>query len=161
MRARVEAVAADMLGSAVQEIEIVDGNVYSTKNPSTMLRFADVVRECYKRGVGLSYSGQWTAPVSGWDRDTGLGRAYFAYTFGVAVSEVKVDMSSGETFVTKITAAYDVGRAINPQNIESVVDGGSIQGVGYALMEEIVHERGKVLNPSLSEYYIPTSVDAP
>jgi CO/xanthine dehydrogenase Mo-binding subunit len=54
-----------------------------------------------------------------------------------------------------------VGKAINPQGVIGQIQGGTVQGLGYAMMEELVHKDGKVLNPNLGDYYIPTSLDIP
>ena len=61
----------------------------------------------------------------------------------------------------RIYAAHDVGKAINPQAVEGQIEGGTIQGVGYALYEEIVQKRGKIQNPHFSTYIIPTAADIP
>jgi CO/xanthine dehydrogenase Mo-binding subunit len=72
-----------------------------------------------------------------------------------------VDIETGQVTVSKSVAAHDVGRAINPVAVEGQIQGGSAQGLGYALMEEFIVERGVTRTPSLSEYLIPTSVDFP
>ena len=61
----------------------------------------------------------------------------------------------------KITAAYDVGRALNPLSVEGQIEGGTIQGLGYGLTEQLIHLDGMVANPTLGDYYIPTSLDIP
>ena len=60
-----------------------------------------------------------------------------------------------------MVAAYDVGKAINPISVEGQIEGGTIQGLGYALMEEMIHKNGVVVNPNLGDYYVPTSLDIP
>lgn len=69
-----------------------------------------------------------------------------------------------ETGVYKILgfhAAYDAGRAVNPAGVLGQIYGGSIQGLGYAMMEEFVHKDGVVVNPTLGSYYVPTAMDIP
>jgi CO/xanthine dehydrogenase Mo-binding subunit len=77
------------------------------------------------------------------------------------VIEVEVDHDTFETTVLNITTAQDVGRAINPILAEGQIEGGTLQAVGYALMEEIVADKGRMLNNRLTNYIIPTSADAP
>jgi CO/xanthine dehydrogenase Mo-binding subunit len=61
----------------------------------------------------------------------------------------------------KITAAYDVGRALNPLSVKGQIENGTIQGLGYGLMEQLIHLDGMAANPTLGDYYIPTSLDIP
>jgi CO/xanthine dehydrogenase Mo-binding subunit len=72
-----------------------------------------------------------------------------------------VDTATGIVKVEKIWAAHDVGKAINRQAIEGQIDGGVMQGVGYALTEELLQEDGILLNDTLATYIAPLSVDIP
>ncbi len=60
-----------------------------------------------------------------------------------------------------MVTAYDVGKAINPLSLEGQIEGGTLQGLGYAIMEELKHNQGVVVNPNLADYYVPTSLDVP
>ena len=77
------------------------------------------------------------------------------------VAKVLVDLETGKVTVEEITAVHDAGRVINPDSARGQLEGGCLMGVGYALMEELVVDQGKTLNPSLSAYLIPTSKDVP
>ncbi len=71
-------------------------------------------------------------------------------------------MQTGEIKVEKIVSAHDMGKAINPQQVEGQIQGGTLQGIGYAIMEEIRHDsKGKMLNTAFSTYIIPTVMDSP
>jgi len=72
-----------------------------------------------------------------------------------------VDLLSGAVQVLKLTAAHDVGRALNPQSLEGQIEGGALQGIGYALYENMVMKEGRLLSSSLATYTIPTALDAP
>jgi len=72
-----------------------------------------------------------------------------------------VDKETGKVQVLKMVTAYDVGKAINPISLEGQIEGGTIQGLGYAIMEEMIHNDGVVVNPNLGDYYVPTSLDIP
>ncbi len=88
---------------------------------------------------------------------------YNVNTFGAQFAEVEVDTETGEVTVNKIIAVHDSGRLINPLIISSQIEGGVIQGLGFALTEERVTDRahGIVLNPNLEDYKIPTALDVP
>ena len=73
----------------------------------------------------------------------------------------EVDVELGLTRVVWIGAAQDVGKAINPQAVEGQVEGGTAQGLGLALMEEIQTRDGKITNASFTDYLIPTALDMP
>ncbi len=84
-------------------------------------------------------------------------------TFGAQVAEVEVDLETGEIRVLRIVTAHDIGRIVNPKIVDSQVVGGVIQGLGFAMSEERVidHRLGRVMNPNLEEYKVPTILDIP
>jgi aldehyde oxidoreductase len=87
----------------------------------------------------------------------GQGRPYAQYGYGAQIAELEVDMRLGTVRLVKITAAHDVGRAINPLLVEGQIEGGIAQGIGMALMEEYVPGRSE----NLHDYLIPTTGDVP
>ena len=89
------------------------------------------------------------------------GQVFPDFTFGTHAAEVAVDEETGEVQILKLIACFDVGRAINPLSVEGQLEGGAIYGMGYGLTEEVILEKGVTLTPSLSEYLLPTSMDAP
>jgi CO/xanthine dehydrogenase Mo-binding subunit len=96
-----------------------------------------------------------------WDDDTYSGDAYPAFSWGAEVVEVEVDLDTYETRVIKITTAQDVGRAINPLLAAGQIEGGTLQAVGYGLFEDVIWKDGRVVNNRMTNYIIPTSLDAP
>ncbi len=84
-------------------------------------------------------------------------------TFGAQFAEVQVDTETGTVRVVKIVASHDCGRILNPLTTSSQIEGGVIQGLGYALMEQrfVDEHTGAVVNPNLEGYYIPTMMDVP
>jgi CO/xanthine dehydrogenase Mo-binding subunit len=95
------------------------------------------------------------------DKETGHGKPFGTYVFGAQVAEVEVDTETGEVEILKITAVHDCGKMINPQFVEGQVEGGVAMGVGFGMMEEMVVERGRVRNPQLTDYIVPTALDVP
>ncbi|MCK8058547.1 MULTISPECIES: xanthine dehydrogenase family protein molybdopterin-binding subunit [unclassified Fusibacter] len=96
------------------------------------------------------------------DPETGLGdNPVLFWTYGCHGMEIEVDKRTGIIRVVKAVAAYDVGKAINPQLLEGQIEGGIMQGLGTALWEELKLKDGKVLNASFTDYKIPTADDIP
>jgi CO/xanthine dehydrogenase Mo-binding subunit len=95
------------------------------------------------------------------DPETGQCDPNVAYSYTTQAAEVEVDMETGEVKVERIICAIDVGKAINPQQVKGQIEGGLVQSLGYAVMENFVEQDGRVLTPSLSTYLVPTIVDIP
>jgi CO/xanthine dehydrogenase Mo-binding subunit len=100
---------------------------------------------------------QTTAP----DPETGQCDPNVAYAYTAQAAEVAVDMETGKVTIEKIHCAIDVGKAINPQQVIGQIQGGLVQSVGYAVMENFIEKDGRVLTPSLSTYLMPTVLDIP
>jgi len=113
-------------------------------------------------GVPRSHLGVYHAPAGEpVDLEKGSGKVFPDYTFGCHAAEVEVDVETGRVTVLKLAAAHDVGRAINPQSVEGQIQGGAVQGLGYALMEEVVLDQGINLTTSFASYLIPSAGDVP
>jgi len=95
------------------------------------------------------------------DPETGQGNAHVQYGFAAHRAVVDVDVDLGLVRVVSLDCAQDVGRALNPQAVVGQIQGGSAQGLGLAVMEEIQTSGGKVRNPSFTDYLIPTVLDMP
>jgi CO/xanthine dehydrogenase Mo-binding subunit len=95
------------------------------------------------------------------DDDTYRGDAYPAFGWAACVATVDVDLDSGEVTVRDVVAADDVGKVIHPVLAEGQVEGGTLQAIGYATIEEIKLRDGRYLNDRLATYIIPTALDAP
>ncbi len=107
-------------------------------------------------GYALMAEETYDPPTTALD-ENGQGTPYALYGFGAQIAEVEVDMALGTTRVLKMTAAHDVGRAINPLLAEGQIEGGIAQGLGLALMEEFLPGRTE----NLHDYLIPTVGDMP
>jgi CO/xanthine dehydrogenase Mo-binding subunit len=100
-------------------------------------------------------------PGVGFDDATYRGDAYPAFGWAACVAQVDVELDTGEVHVRDVVAADDVGRVIHPVLAEGQVEGGTLQAIGYATIEEIKLRDGRYLNDRLASYIIPTSLDAP
>ncbi|MEN3048273.1 MAG: xanthine dehydrogenase family protein molybdopterin-binding subunit [Candidatus Caldarchaeales archaeon] len=161
LRERLESVAAELLGCGREEVEFAGGRVGVRGDPSRSMSFAELVRRARSIGVETSAEGYYKAPDTRWDKETGQGAPYNQYTFGALVSEVEVDTVTGLVRVIRMTAVYDVGRAINPLGLQAVIEGGSIMGLGHALTEEMLHVGGVPVTLGLQGYLIPSSAEVP
>jgi xanthine dehydrogenase D subunit len=113
-------------------------------------------------GEALEETVEWRhRPTQPLDPLTGQGDAHVQYAFAAHRATVDVDVELGLVKVVEIATAQDVGRAVNPQAVEGQIQGGTAQGLGLALMEEIQVVDGVVRNPSFTDYLIPTILDMP
>ncbi len=99
--------------------------------------------------------------TTAYDPMTGKSEPNFAYGYVAQAVEVEVDIELGMVRVTRVVSANDVGRAINPQMVQGQIEGAVVQALGYATMEYLVSDHGKIRNPYLSTYLIPTVLDIP
>jgi CO/xanthine dehydrogenase Mo-binding subunit len=125
------------------------------------LPWADAVALCVQKQVGLAAHGWAVPPATTFDLETGQGEAYVCYSWSANVVEVEVDTETGETRVLGVWSGHDVGRVVNPTTGEGQVEGGVVQGLGYALVEEHALKGGRILNDQFSTYIIPTALDTP
>ncbi len=96
-----------------------------------------------------------------WDETTYRGDAYPVYAWACTIADVDVDMTTGEVRVTDLVTAVDCGKALHPVMAEGQIEGGSLQAVGWATIEEIKMKDGGYQNNRLATYLIPTALDAP
>jgi CO/xanthine dehydrogenase Mo-binding subunit len=98
-------------------------------------------------------------PTSPYAPDTGESDPNITYGYCAQVADVAVDLDTGHVTIERLTSVNDVGRAVNPQQVEGQIEGGVTQALGWALMEEVVTQEGHIQNPHLSTYLIPGVLD--
>jgi CO/xanthine dehydrogenase Mo-binding subunit len=124
--------------------------------------FADVAVDYLAEKGPLKVIEQYSHPKGiEWDDDEFRGDAYPAYAWAATAVEVEVDIDTFETTLERVVTAQDIGKAIHPVLCVGQVEGGTVQALGYALLEEVHYKDGRVLNNRLQSYLIPTSLDAP
>jgi CO/xanthine dehydrogenase Mo-binding subunit len=96
-----------------------------------------------------------------YDPMTGKSEPNFAYGYVAQAVEVEVDIETGLIHVLRVVCADDVGKAVNPQLVQGQIEGAVVQALGYAVMENLISRKGKIINPFLSSYLIPTVLDVP
>jgi CO/xanthine dehydrogenase Mo-binding subunit len=126
-----------------------------------VLPWREAVLECLTGCVQLAAQGWSVPPKTSFDPETGQGDPYVTYTWCANTVEVTVDTETGEVVVDKVVSGHDVGKVINPQTGEGQIEGGVVQGLGYALVEEHRTANGRILNNQFSTYIIPSPMDTP
>ncbi|MEU0672774.1 molybdopterin cofactor-binding domain-containing protein [Streptomyces sp. NPDC006172] len=143
---------------ATAELLLEDGKVV-TDGGETLADLADVLGE-----EVVEVEREWRhRPTEPFDRHTGQGNGHVQYSFAAHRAVVEVDTELGMVKVVELACAQDVGKALNPLSVLGQIQGGTTQGLGIAVMEEIVVDpkTAKVRNPSFTDYLIPTILDTP
>jgi len=159
-RAKLHAELADFWDVAEDSIEAFDGEIWA-EGTNLKMTMEEAVDLCKKRGVVPVGSGSFSTDCTGLNPVDGSGSPWQAYVYGCQVAEIEVDTLTGEVQVLGIWAAHDVGRAINPRGVEGQIEGGIVQGLGQALMEDYKIENGHTTTHGFAKYILPTSLDVP
>ncbi len=153
--------ASDLLEAPAGDLTLGEDSVRMASAPDKRVSIAEAVSRAQAKGLPIAATGAYKTPdlnYEGADRFGGFA-GWTDYTWGVHAAEVMVDEATGEVELLKFVASHDVGAAINPTSVEGQIEGGAVMGIGYALTEEVVMEDGRMANPVLHDYLIPTSLD--
>jgi CO/xanthine dehydrogenase Mo-binding subunit len=169
-------IAADALGVSLDRVSVgaQDTSVVPDSGPTVASRTAMIVGGLiHDAGVALRARLERERPplrvertyeqpdTLHWDDQTYRGDAYPVYAWACTIADVEVDTATGEVRVTDLVIAVDCGKAIHPVMAEGQIEGGALQAVGWATIEEIKMKDGRYLNDRLATYIIPTALDAP
>jgi len=156
VRAEVLELAARRHGVPPGELTLSGGKVVS-RAAGVLAALADVLG-----GEVIEETVTWRhRPTHPLDPETGQGNAHVQYAFAAHRAVVDVDTELGLVKVVELATAQDVGKAMNPLALAGQIHGGTAQGLGLALMEEVQVSGGAVRNPSFTDYLIPTILDMP
>ncbi len=151
--------ACEELGLAPDELVFADGFVGGPDGAGQKLSIAQAVHVAAREGreprARVEYEAPPTVPLGQ------PGDMHFAFSFGVQAALVEVDLETGEVKVLKVVGAHDVGCAINPLALQGQIEGGIIMGVGQALTEEFIVEKGIPWTTSLARYKVPNIAQTP
>ncbi|HEY61157.1 MAG TPA: molybdopterin-dependent oxidoreductase [Anaerolineae bacterium] len=103
----------------------------------------------------------WPPKTTPYDSETGKSTPNFAYGYVAQAVSLDVDTDTGQIFIRNVISVDDVGRAINPQQVEGQIEGAVVQAIGYTILENFVEKNGYVLTPDLSTYLVPGILDIP
>jgi CO/xanthine dehydrogenase Mo-binding subunit len=160
LRDGVLAAAAEALGEPTDGLRLEDGLVSARAGGGMSL--PDTLVTCRRRNVPIEALGTFFGPkgqpvVKSLQAD----RVFPDFTFGAHLCDLEVDLDTGQVELLGYVAAHDVGRAINPRSVQGQISGAVAQGLGMALLEEIVMADGMNLTSGFFQYLIPTATDVP
>lgn len=172
----MQQMTAEAVGVPLQKVRLVASDTSSTRNSGSVSasRMTFMSGNAI-RGAAEEALKQWQAeerPAVGtyvyrpprttpYDPQTGRSEPNFAYGYVTEAVEVEVDLATGQISLVSVHCADDVGRAVNPVQVQGQIEGAVVQAMGYAILEELVVKDGRILNPNLSTYLIPTVLDVP
>ncbi|MEV7006615.1 molybdopterin cofactor-binding domain-containing protein [Streptosporangium sp. NPDC051022] len=158
--AELRAIAAELFGTAPEEVDLDDGEVRAA---GVRLTLAELLAHARDRGLPgrVEVTEEVTIDVEELDRATGRGNISGAYSFAVQAVEVEVDERTGRVRVVRAVSVHDSGTAINPIGFEGQVIGGMVMGIGAALGEEMIFQDGRTVNASYLNYALTRAPDAP
>ena len=149
VKSQLVARAAKIWDADPDNVEYADGTIRHKSDPELRFTFRELARQLAATGGAIA--GQSNVDPAG------EGNSY-----AVHLADVAVDPDTGKTEITRYTAIQDAGKAVHPSYVEGQMQGGVVQGIGWALNEEYCFDdRGRMLNPTFLDYRMPTSLDLP
>jgi 4-hydroxybenzoyl-CoA reductase subunit alpha len=163
LRALVLEGPARKWGVAPAQLATRDERVFNLQDPAQGMTFDEAVIASIEKRGALVASGSYRPPEEargGKHKGAGVGPSP-SYSYCAQMAEVTVDTETGYVTVDRLVAAHDCGRALNPLAVDGQVIGSVYMGMGQAMQEEMVWSGGRLMNPSLLEYRIPSTLETP
>ncbi|MBN1120936.1 MAG: molybdopterin-dependent oxidoreductase [Anaerolineae bacterium] len=168
-RRQVLELVAEHWDEDIENLDIRNGEVISYQSEETLPLKNMVVYglpkpedQGWRGGPIIGHGNFMPSYVTGLDPETGQGpRSVVHYTTGCQAVDLEVDTITGQITILRLAAAFDVGKAINPDQVRAQMEGGAVQGASVALFEGLRLEGGKLMNHSFVDYRIATAVDMP
>jgi len=160
IKTRIFEIASEALEAHADDLVLQERMIFVKGTPERRIELGKTLRKAH-----FDHGGQMLMAEYFYDpANENLGRDFrgnqsMTYTFGVHGVRVKVDEETGKVKILNYVAAHDVGKAINPMLLEGQVYGGVMMGVGYALTEQVILEKGENMNPNFRDYKILTAKD--
>jgi CO/xanthine dehydrogenase Mo-binding subunit len=165
VRRQVLETAEELLEAAADDLELQDGHVSVVGTPGARVSLHEVAEAALWKTGPIVASGKHIAPPVPFDANcmtASMVQAFSTTTSHVHLAEVEVDPDTGKVTVLRYVVAQDVGKAINPLAIEGQINGGVLQGIGFALYEDLrIDAAGRVVDDGLESYRLPTAFEAP
>jgi len=164
LKERIQAVVANYFSeknqgkqkSEIKDIIFRNNLVFDWRNPEREISFAEAASIARIKQVSLSATGFYKTPDINYNRETETGNAFHYFAFGMAVSEVSIDILTGECVIERSDILHDVGESINPNIDIGQIEGAFVQGLGWVTSEEMKYSaKGELLNYSPDTYKIP------
>jgi carbon-monoxide dehydrogenase large subunit len=160
-------IASGLLGVGVSELELREGKVWVKGSSEKFIPLEKLPmggRYVTRIGYPVIGKGFFSAAREGTvlDLETGQGSASSIFwMYGAALVEIEINPETGEVKIKNIVEAHNVGKAINPALLEGQFEGGVVMGIGAALYEDVIWEKGRTLNPNLTDYKLPAFTNIP
>lgn len=159
LREGILAAVAEETGAPIGSLRMTEGGVAFAGESVSM---PDALAICRRRNVPIEVLGTFYGPKGRpVEKSLETNRVFPDFTFGTHLCDLEVDLDTGQVALLRYVAAHDVGRAINPRSVEGQISGGAVQGIGMALLEEVIVEDGVNLTGGLFQYLVPTFTDVP
>ena len=159
IRHRMSEHLATIYGCDLATVRFEDGTVTAG---DTVLTFAQAARQTYEARISLSATGFYKTPDIQWDRIKGIGRPFFYFAYGAAMTEVVIDTLTGENRILRADVLHDAGQSLNPALDIGQIEGGYVQGAGWLTTEELVwDDTGALKTHAPATYKIPACSDRP
>jgi len=155
--------AAKQANVGVEQLDLRSGYVVQADNGIAIVAIDKLLRQMHFAGedAKLVMVTDYYEPPSENEDKNHVGDMSAAYSHAAHVAEIAVDTWTGEIKVETVWSVQDVGRIVNRNGIEGQIEGGIAMGLGYALSEELMIERGRVRNPSFRDYHVMTAPEMP
>ena len=162
IKAQIMEIAAKNLSEPPEALEIKDGIIFSMNDKERNIPLGKVLRKAHYTlgGKMLVAEHFYDPPNENFDQNF-KGNLSVAYAYGAHGVEVEVDKETGQVKILNYIAAHDVGKALNPMLLEGQIYGGGLMGIGYALGERMIFDKGYLKNGTFLDYKVPTVKDAP
>ncbi|HXE75163.1 MAG TPA: 4-hydroxybenzoyl-CoA reductase subunit alpha [Candidatus Xenobia bacterium] len=150
-------------GVPVEELESRRGRFYHRNGTGKSMSFEEAAAVSIEEFGALEATGAYSPPKEaqgGKFKGAGVGPSP-SYSYSAQAVEVTVDPETGQVKVDRITVAHDCGRALNPITVEGQVIGSVWMGLGQAVQEEMLYNQGRIMNPSMLEYKVPSTLESP
>jgi len=172
----MQQMTAEAVGVPLEKVRLVAADTSSTRNSGSVsasrmtFMSGNAIRGAAAEALRLWQAEErpavgtflYRAPkTTPYDPQTGRSEPNFTYGYVSEAVEVEVDLETGQIQLVSVYCADDVGRAVNPVQVQGQIEGAVVQAMGYAILEDLVVKDGRILNPNLSTYLIPTVLDVP
>jgi len=149
--------------TTIKENVVFENNfIYDKENSDNKISFDDIIKFAHFKQVSLSSTGFYRTPDIYFDRQTGQGKPFYYFSYGMSVSEVEIDTLTGQHKLLRTDIIQDVGDSINEGIDRGQIEGGFVQGLGWVTTEELKWDKkGNLLTHSPDTYKIPTVNDIP
>ena len=162
VRATLAGVAARMLDCDAGQVVFERGRAFAGTRPEASLGFGEVTEAAYRQRLPLFASGYYRTPEIHYDPKTLRGRPFYYYAYGAAVSEVEIDVLTGQHRLVRADLLEDVGDSVSPMIDRGQIEGGFLQGAGWLTLEELLwDDQGRLATNGASTYKLPSWSELP